>query len=132
MVRAVTVATRDSTRPVSIDGAEIGGVIIVGSASIWPLIEAKRMQLVSLELRGGFFHPRHSHPRHEAVGHVISGQLEMEIGGIVYLLGTGDSWYHPVGVEHSTRALEDTLAVEIHAPRRADYSRLFEAGRKAR
>lgn len=100
----------------------IAGVKIVGR----PVLEVatgKRMHLVVLHLPEGFVHPMHMHPETESMGYVVSGRLEMVVGGKKFTLGPGDVWYHPQRVEHTTTALETTIAIEAHAPLREDLLR---------
>ncbi len=96
-----------------------GGVEIEGVAEVVVSL-GERMVGVKLALERGLFHPRHNHPAHESMGVVLNGRLEMKIGDDLKHLGPGDWWHHPPGVYHSTRALEDTLAVEYHSPPRPD------------
>lgn len=104
-----------------INGAVIGGVVIEGEADLRVMGSGAALQLCELYLKKGYYHPLHSHPEHESIGYVISGKIEMQIGEQTYLLGPGDSWHHPIGVPHSTRALEDSYAVEAHNPLRPEY-----------
>lgn len=104
-----------------INGAVIGGVVIEGEASLRVMGSGKALQLCELYLKKGYYHPLHNHPEHESIGYVISGRIEMQIGEEIYTLEAGDSWHHPVGVYHSTRALEDSYAVESHNPLRDEY-----------
>jgi quercetin dioxygenase-like cupin family protein len=104
-----------------INGAVIGGVTIEGEASLRVMGSGKALQLCELYLKKGYYHPLHHHPEHESIGYVISGRIEMQIGDQTYYLEAGDSWHHPIGVPHSTRALEDSYAVESHNPLRPEY-----------
>lgn len=102
-----------------------GGVAIQGGAEISVAV-GERIMAVKLALGPDFVHPWHNHPENESIGVVLQGRLEMRIGDRLIELGPGDLWHHPAGVYHSTRALEPTLAVECHAPPRADLARLAE------
>lgn len=104
-----------------IKGAVIGGVVIEGEADLRVVGSGAALQLCELYLKKGFYHPLHNHPEHESIGYVISGKIEMQIGDQMFQLGAGDSWRHPVGVPHSTRALENSYAVEAHNPLRPEY-----------
>jgi len=106
---------------IAIRGATIGGVQIEGDAVLRPMLQGDHVQLMHLKLKAGYHHPRHSHPDNESIGFVVSGQIEMTIADETHLLGPGDAWWHPKGVYHSTTAIEDSIAVELHAPRREDY-----------
>jgi quercetin dioxygenase-like cupin family protein len=96
-----------------------GGIKGAGTVSVY--IDGKNLMGVRLNLKTGFQHPLHTNPGYEYIGYVISGKLEMFIGGVTYIVGPGDMWTHPDGVEHATTALEDTVAIRIHCPPRQDY-----------
>ena len=96
-----------------------GGVVIYGRAEV-AVQPGTHLMAVRLAVEAGYFHPWHNHPEHESMGVVLEGRLEMEIESTKVQLGPGDTWHHPVGVYHSTRALEQTLAVEFHSPLRPD------------
>lgn len=112
---------------IQIHAATIGGVQIRGEAVLRPMLQGEAMQLMHLELKAGYLHPLHNHPDNESIGFVVSGRIEMTIGSETFVLGAGDAWRHPRGVYHSTRALCDSVAVELHAPRRQDYVEYFAA-----
>lgn len=114
--------TKGSTlTPKSVNGMFIGGVQLEGEAELKVMRSGDNIQLVELRLKKGYYHPTHNHPEHESIGYVISGRVEMTIGDETYLLGPGDAWHHATGVHHSTRALEDTYAIETHSPLRPEY-----------
>ncbi|MHB1537252.1 MAG: cupin domain-containing protein [Solirubrobacteraceae bacterium] len=106
---------------IEMTGAPIGGAVPTGEGELWRRVNGEHLQLMELKLEKDYFHPPHSHPQNEAAGYVVSGKLEMMVGDEVRILGPGDSWRHPVGVTHSTKVLEDTLALEIHSPPRPEY-----------
>jgi quercetin dioxygenase-like cupin family protein len=64
--------------------------------------------------------PRHAHP-HEQTGYLVRGQLRLSIGAEVHEVLPGDSWCIPGEVEHGAEILEDSVAIEVFAPRREDY-----------
>lgn len=64
--------------------------------------------------------PAHSHP-HEQTGIMISGKLRLTVDGKSTDVEAGDSWCLPGGVEHSAKALEDSVAIEVFSPVREDY-----------
>lgn len=108
--------------PLDLTGKQVGGVSLQGDVDLRVLLTAQRLQLVELRIGAGYYHPRHHHPEHESIGYVVSGRLQMGIGDDEYVLEPGDAWHHPVGLHHWTRALEDTLAIEIHGPPRPEFS----------
>lgn len=99
----------------------VGGVAIEGERESRMVLAGERAQLMELRLNKGFYHPRHHHPEHESIGYLISGRLQMMIDDKEYVLEPGDGWRHRAGVFHSTRALEDSVAVEIHTPPRQEF-----------
>ncbi|MBN1663897.1 MAG: cupin domain-containing protein [Deltaproteobacteria bacterium] len=64
--------------------------------------------------------PKHSHP-HEQTGYLVKGRICLSIGSDTYDVTPGDSWCIPGGVEHSADIFEDSVAVEVFSPVRADY-----------
>lgn len=104
-------------------GRAIGGVQVEGKVDFKLLRTGDKMQLVETKMKAGFYHPDHVHPENESIGYLVSGKLEMKIGGETYIITPGTSWHHPTGVVHSTRALEDSHAIEVHSPLRADLPR---------
>ncbi|WP_157970172.1 cupin domain-containing protein [Pelagibacterium sediminicola] len=104
-------------------GREIGGVQTQGEVDFKLLRSGEKVQLVETKMKAGFFHPNHLHPENESIGYLVSGRLEMVIGGETYIIEPGTCWHHPTGVVHSTRALVDSHAIEVHSPLRADLAR---------
>ncbi len=64
--------------------------------------------------------PTHQH-MNDQVGYVISGELEMTIGGVVQVCNAGDTYAIPGGVMHSARAIVDCLVIDAFSPPRNDY-----------
>lgn len=97
---------------------EMGGYKLQGSSLLRLMMTGNRIQLKELHLEKGFYHPKHKHNDEESIGYIIKGHLQMCIGDQEYILRDGDSWHHPDGMFHWTRALEDTYAIEVHSPPR--------------
>ena len=116
------VSNKKNVRPLDLRGKTVGGVSLEGSAVLHVLLTGERLQIVELNLKNGFHHPRHNHPENESIGYVLKGRLHMTIDDVEYTLEPGDAWRHRAGVFHSTTALEDTAAVELHAPPRPEFS----------
>ncbi|PJF23898.1 MAG: cupin domain-containing protein, partial [Phototrophicales bacterium] len=70
-------------------------------------------------LRGAVV-PNHQH-MNDQVGYVISGKIELTIGGQTRVLEPGDSYAIPGGIEHSAVALEDSVLIDTFSPPRDDY-----------
>jgi unsaturated pyranuronate lyase len=84
------------------------------------LVWGERMLFVEFRLPRGGGVPPHSH-HHEQVGYVVSGRMEFTIGDAIRVLGAGDAYLMPSGVVHSTRALEDSVVIDVFSPVREDY-----------
>ena len=84
------------------------------------LVHGEKTLMSEFRLRQGAVLPRHSHP-HEQSGYLVSGRMELTIGGESCSLEPGDSWCIAGGVEHNAVALEDYLALEVFSPVREDY-----------
>jgi quercetin dioxygenase-like cupin family protein len=84
------------------------------------LVSGERMLLVEFRVAKGSGVPPHSH-HHEQVGYVASGRMEFTIGDAARVLGAGDAYVMPSNVVHSTRALEDSVVIDVFSPLREDY-----------
>ncbi|MBC7812807.1 MAG: cupin domain-containing protein [Burkholderiales bacterium] len=62
----------------------------------------------------------HSH-LNDQVGYVVYGKVEVTIGGEMRVCHPGDSYAVPGGVNHSRRAVVDSLVVDIFSPPMNDY-----------
>ncbi|PLX80482.1 MAG: cupin domain-containing protein [Desulfuromonas sp.] len=79
--------------------------------------------LSEFRLRKGAKLPSHSHP-HEQTGYLVSGLLELTIGGETFLAEPGAAWSVPPDVEHSGVAKQACVAIEVFSPPREDYLKL--------
>ena len=73
-----------------------------------------------LEFEPGAAVPAHAHP-HEQLGHVLEGELTLTIDGAEHVLGPGDAYQIPGGVEHAARAAGRCLVMDVFQPVREDY-----------
>ena len=78
------------------------------------------LMAVYLEFTKGAVGSIHSHP-HVQIAFVVSGSVELTIAGEKRVLGSGDFYYVPSGVEHGSLALDDSVVVDIFTPMRADF-----------
>ncbi|PJF22755.1 MAG: cupin domain-containing protein [Phototrophicales bacterium] len=62
----------------------------------------------------------HSH-HNDQVGYVVYGKIEIQIGDEVRVCLPGESYAIPGGVQHSARAIVDTLTIDVFSPPRNDY-----------
>jgi quercetin dioxygenase-like cupin family protein len=65
--------------------------------------------------------PRHSHP-HEQLGIVIEGQIEFIVADQKQVLGPGEVYVIPGGVEHEARTFDQPVKVmDVFSPVRQEY-----------
>lgn len=76
--------------------------------------------LVEITLNKDAVVPMHSHPN-EQVGIVVSGEIEMTVGGEVRVCVPGESYAIPGDVEHTARAVSDCVVIDCFSPPREDY-----------
>jgi quercetin dioxygenase-like cupin family protein len=84
------------------------------------LVHGIRTLMTEFRLEQGALLPKHRHP-HEQTGYLVSGRLDLTIGGQTHTVSPGDSWCIPGDVEHSAVAHEDSVAIEVFSPVREDY-----------
>lgn len=84
------------------------------------LVHGIRTLMTEFHLEQGALLPKHRHP-HEQTGYLVSGRLDLTIGGQTHTVSPGDSWCIPGDVEHSAVAHEDSVAIEVFSPVREDY-----------
>lgn len=84
------------------------------------LVFGENTLLSEFTLEAGADLPLHDHPQ-EQTGYLVSGHLILFIGEEEYDVGPGGSWSIPGGVGHKAKALEDSVAIEVFSPVRADY-----------
>jgi quercetin dioxygenase-like cupin family protein len=81
----------------------------------------KNLMLALVDLAENAVVPFHNHP-HEQAGVVLDGKVEFEIAGEIKVLGPGDLYMIPGGVEHRATALEGPAQVlDIFSPVREEY-----------
>jgi quercetin dioxygenase-like cupin family protein len=62
----------------------------------------------------------HAH-RHEQVSYVVSGKIELLMGGKAEVLGPGDTFYAAPDEPHGVNFLEDSVVVDTFTPQREDF-----------
>jgi quercetin dioxygenase-like cupin family protein len=82
--------------------------------------ESADVMLCEFTFVAGAIVPLHQH-RHQQVGYIVSGEVEMTIGGEVRLLKAGDGYTIGSNVPHSARALVPSVALDAFSPPREDY-----------
>jgi|DewCreStandDraft_1066081.scaffolds.fasta_scaffold02767_4 quercetin dioxygenase-like cupin family protein len=97
------------------------------AVELWPgvyrrtLVWGERTLLAEITLRQGAVVPDHQHP-HEQIGYVVRGRLEFIVEGRRAVLGAGDGYLIPGNAVHRVVALEDSVALDIFAPVREEYT----------
>ncbi|HSZ20638.1 MAG TPA: cupin domain-containing protein [Candidatus Acidoferrum sp.] len=86
------------------------------------MISGENATISQLLLRKGATVPRHSH-MNEQYSWILSGALKFIFDDREILVGAGEILLIPANVAHSAVALEDTVDVDIFAPRREDWIR---------
>ena len=86
------------------------------------MISGENATISQLLLKKGAVVPRHSH-MNEQYSWIISGTLKFIFDDREILVGAGDILVIPPNVPHSAVAVEDTVDVDIFAPRREDWIR---------
>jgi quercetin dioxygenase-like cupin family protein len=84
------------------------------------LAEGQDLAVAMVEVLKGAATLPHSHDHEEAVL-VLEGAWRFSVAGEDVTLRPNQMLSIPPGVEHSSMALEDTVAIDICAPRRKDW-----------
>jgi unsaturated pyranuronate lyase len=90
------------------------------------MISGENATISQLLLKKGAAVPRHAHTN-EQYSWIISGLLKFVFDDREILVGAGDVLVIPPNVAHAALALEDTVDVDIFAPRREDWIRKEDA-----
>ena len=90
------------------------------------MISGENATISQLLLKKGAAVPRHAHTN-EQYSWIISGLLKFVFDDREILVGAGDVLVIPPNVAHAAVALEDTVDVDIFAPRREDWIRKEDA-----
>jgi quercetin dioxygenase-like cupin family protein len=86
------------------------------------MISGENATISQLVLKKGATVPRHSH-MNEQYSWIISGALKFVFDDREVLVGEGEILLIPANMAHSAVAMEDTVDVDIFAPRREDWIR---------
>jgi quercetin dioxygenase-like cupin family protein len=90
------------------------------------MISGDNATISQLVLKRGAVVPRHSHVN-EQYSWIISGKLKFVFDDREIVLGAGEVLLIPANAPHSAIAEEDTVDVDIFAPRREDWIRKDDA-----
>jgi len=86
------------------------------------LLHTGTMTIARFELRKGASVPEHRHPN-EQVTTIESGRMRFVLEGEEIIVSAGESLHIPANALHSAEALEDSIAVDVFSPPRADWIR---------
>lgn len=93
-----------------------------GRVDLKPLMIGDDMLMVEIFEEAGVRVPAHAHDDHESIVYLIRGRMELVIGDEAFVAEAGDVWRHPLGVPHSSVALEDCVAIEVKSPPRKTWN----------
>lgn len=93
-----------------------------GRVEVKPMMVGDDMLMVEFFQEQGARIPEHVHADHESIVYLLRGRMELAIGEERFVAVAGDAWRHPVGVPHSSVALEDCVAVEVKSPPRRTWN----------
>jgi quercetin dioxygenase-like cupin family protein len=85
-------------------------------------IHGQNLTVARIRLRKGAVVPMHSHPN-EQISMLESGAVRFTISGESRVVRAGEALVIPPDVPHMVEALEDSLAVDLFSPPRADWIR---------
>jgi quercetin dioxygenase-like cupin family protein len=85
-------------------------------------IHGRKMTVARLRLSKGLVVPAHRH-ENEQITMLERGKLRVLVEGRELLLQTGEALVFEPNEQHSVEALEDSLALDVFSPPRADWQR---------
>ena len=77
------------------------------------------VMLVKVQLAEGFVGEVDQHLE-EQISYIENGTVEFEVGGVVRVLGEGESVYIPSNVEHKVKVLRECTILDVFTPVRVD------------
>jgi quercetin dioxygenase-like cupin family protein len=84
------------------------------------LCYGEKMNLTKFILKKNALLPEHNH-ENEQTGYLVKGKIRLFINNISRELKPGDSWNIKSNEKHKAEILEDSVAIEVFSPQRADY-----------
>ncbi len=87
---------------------------------IGKFVHTNQMTIAHWEIKAGSILPLHDHV-HEQVVNIISGELEMTIGGETRVMTAGQTYSIASNVPHKGKALTDCKVIDVFSPAREDY-----------
>jgi quercetin dioxygenase-like cupin family protein len=86
------------------------------------LVYGEATLMTEFRLSKGASLPEHTHP-HEQIGYLVQGRIKLFIDAKSKVLTAGDSWCVPSNAVHRAEILEDSVAIEVFSPARAEYKK---------
>lgn len=83
-------------------------------------LHGEGVTVARFHLAAGAGVPLHAH-HNEQVTTVLAGRLRLVVDGDEVVLGSDESLLVPPDLPHEAEALEDSLVLEVFAPRREDW-----------
>lgn len=77
------------------------------------------VMLVKVQLTKGFVADVDQHVE-EQISYIEHGIVEFDVGGVVRVLGEGESIYIPSNVEHQVKVIEKCTILDVFTPVRVD------------
>ena len=108
--------------PVTIGTVRISTPGLTGRVEVKPMMVGDDMLMVEFFQEAGVRIPQHVHADHESIVYLLRGRMDLTVGEERFVAAAGDVWRHPVGVPHSSLALEDCVAVEVKSPPRKTWN----------
>jgi quercetin dioxygenase-like cupin family protein len=84
------------------------------------MLNTVNLTVATIHLTAGAVVPRHQH-HNEQVANVLSGSARFVVGDEAAVVAAGESIVLPPDVPHEVVALEDTVVLDVFAPRREDW-----------
>jgi quercetin dioxygenase-like cupin family protein len=80
----------------------------------------KDLMMVKIFFDKGAIGALHSHP-HTQTSYIEKGKFEVFIGSEIKTLSEGDGFFVPPDIEHSVKALEEGIIIDVFNPCREDF-----------
>jgi quercetin dioxygenase-like cupin family protein len=110
-----------SIQPTKVRAPDVEPVEMLPGIRRRTLAYGEHLMVTQFLISQGTTLPLHSHP-HEQISYIVSGELEMQVGGQSYHLQPGDSLLLPGGMEHGALALQDVVVIDTFSPPREEYA----------
>lgn len=107
-------------QPMKVRAQDVDPVEMVPGVRRRTLAYGEHLMVTQFLISRGTELPRHTHP-HEQISYIMSGELDMRVGGHSYHLNAGDSLLLPAGMEHGALALQDVVVIDAFSPPREEY-----------